>query len=99
MNEWIEDLTMPDDLLIKLCEGDYVLAEQEGVEESQSDRIELIAVCYGVLGDKENFKVWARRGVAAFAHTEPSKAACFSEWMTNPWSMPRWGTRKAQKLI
>lgn len=97
--KWSTDLCREDDAVILSHQKALELIEQEGMHGLQINHLEPIALSYAVLGDEEQFRVWAQRVIEMWTVPDPERAAEFSGWLANPQSMEKWGWRKKQRLL
>ncbi|KXN84682.1 SET domain-containing protein 5 [Leucoagaricus sp. SymC.cos] len=54
--------------------------------------VEVIAMCYGALGDVTNFRRWI--AISKEARSQPQQKIVFNRWLSNPLSFPLWARRK-----
>ena len=95
--KWSRDLCRDDYTVINSHLEALQLIEQESLQGMQGIFIEEIALSYAVLGDEEQFRVWARRMIDLVSICDPQQAAEFSKWLDNPKSYKQWAWRKKQR--
>ncbi|KAK1232570.1 hypothetical protein PQX77_004281 [Marasmius sp. AFHP31] len=84
----------PDDALINLHIDALEMRAAEGMESYvYKKHIEIIAMCYGSMKDKDNFICWMERGVAANKEAKPDVAGVFAKWTQDLRTFPAWGCR------
>jgi len=107
--EWLEDLTLPDTMLIDEHKTALHRIEPQKFAPSYhkhlplgictqliDQHVESIAMCYGALGDVVKFRKWV--AIMKDANTHPEYKAVFTKWLSNPSSFPLWGKRKRKYL-
>ncbi|PFH45594.1 hypothetical protein AMATHDRAFT_8946 [Amanita thiersii Skay4041] len=95
--KWWKDLCRADDAIIKSHQRALELIERESLQALQVPFIEEIALCYAVLGEKENFRVWGKKVVDLSRIANPGFATQFERWTDNPESMKQWAWRRKQQ--
>ncbi|KAJ7072795.1 hypothetical protein C8F01DRAFT_261181 [Mycena amicta] len=96
---WSKDMCRADDTVIVSSLRALELIGQEGLYGMQVPFMEEIALSYAVLGDEEQFRVWAQKVVALSAEQDPKRAAKFTGWIDKPTSYKRWGWRAKQRIL
>lgn len=106
--DWCEDLSLPPELLINAHLEAVDLIEREGLQivntHSGSGRtphpgrdlgmhFDNLAMCYGALGDVDNFQKWIGRALESRGDERPEERIAFRKWMSNPMSFPAWACR------
>ena len=93
LDDWLRDLSAPDDVLIMQHRRALNNIEVEGVEsmEYEGKLFQNIATCYAALGRVEEFTYWARR-IALAVPEGP-----WPQWADTPQVMPMWGRRSQKK--
>ncbi|TFK45062.1 hypothetical protein BDQ12DRAFT_674044 [Crucibulum laeve] len=66
-SKWLSDPCLPDDFVISSHKYALELIEQEGIQGMEGPFLEEIAMCYAVLGQKEEFSWWAKRVISRCA--------------------------------
>ena len=109
LEEWLEDATLPDAMLIdehktalhRIEQQKFALSYHKhlplGICTQLIDQhVESIAMCYGALGDIVKFRKWV--AIMKDANTHPEHKAVFTKWLSNPSSFPLWGKRKRKSM-
>ncbi|KAJ8523417.1 hypothetical protein ONZ45_g139 [Pleurotus djamor] len=91
---WCFDLAFPDDLLIRAHQRVLDLIEKTELEAlGRQTHIDAIAMCYGALGDEEQFTSWINQVSEARVKRYPESAPVFEKWTANPQAFPLWNWR------
>ncbi|KAJ7287013.1 hypothetical protein C8J57DRAFT_1282543 [Mycena rebaudengoi] len=94
---WSMDICRADDAIIVSNLRALELIEQEGLYGLQVPFIEEIALSYAMLGDEDQFRMWAQKLVTLCAGQDPARATKFAGWIANPASYKKWGWRTKQR--
>ena len=107
--EWLEDVMLPDTILIdehktalhRIEQQKFALSYHKhpplGICTQLIDQhVESIAMCYGALGDVVKFRKWV--AIMKDANTHPEHKAVFTKWLSNPSSFPLWRKRKQKSV-
>ncbi|KAF7315061.1 SET domain-containing protein [Mycena indigotica] len=96
---WAEDMCRSDDVVIESSLRALELVRQEGLWGMQVPFMEDLALSYAVLGDEEQFRVWAEKVVELCSGQDPKRANKFAQWLADPASYRRWGWRTKQRKL
>lgn len=92
---WLGNRSVADDSLIKSSLRSLIMIEREGLQDFSYGHLDCIARCYGALGDRARFKLWAEKARLIWTiKGSPELATIYAKWIAKPESFPFWNARK-----
>jgi hypothetical protein len=97
-HEWCPNLSLPDNYLVDGHKRCIELHEREGIIDTiYAGHIEELAVVYAMLGDEQNFRLWAQKAVEQSKIRQmPENTMFWKEWLSYP-QQNSWGWRIVEK--
>ena len=95
--KWARDLCRSDDAVIVSHLEALALTEEEGLQGYQNLFVEELAKCYAILGDLDNFRLWAEKVVQLAQVEDVALRKEYLGYLEKPTRMKAWAWRAKQR--